>query len=1013
MRELAIVLLGSLVLLFAISSSALPPNHNTSVLPAGTAIVHDTAYIESGELLMMVNNNGSFAYDRTALFGKSDGLHFPGVCPQTVMFAAGLWLGAKVGSEIRVSAAEYAYDFRPGTMTGGAASPDDPRFRVYKIRRGDTRASNPDYLEWPYFDGAPTVKDFAGVDSLDDQGFRIPLLLGDEAVWTVFNDAGMSAHDSDPGSGSSGPLGIEAQLYAYAYDSTGDAGRIIFMIYTLINKGTNQLDSMHVAFWADPDVGYAGDDFVGCDTTINLGYSYNASAADALYGENPPAVGFAVLGGESKMTAFSKYINGIDPSSASESWNYMKGLNLGGDPYINPATGLATTYAVSGDPVTATGDLDNNAADRRYMATQGPSVLRPGDTLQVALAVLVGSTIPRDCLVSIFVDTVHAIHTTGTGVGGAYALVLDPDSTTGHEYQISFTGPPDDIRWNLYDLDLNQLLFSGLTDLKGTDDNSPQVDGLMVKVIGYTPGVESWEVPSGTRRFTWAGADAFNFEGFNGAIGWESPCHFFGICGEQGVSASRLRRVVLKCADVNSDGSYNPDGENVSYAYRYMRSAQLPPARPEFAPFISNAENYGYQSFEKSVPLSAWDVDSDPPRRLAMGFLENNVGGGLVDGTYWPPLTGIADNVAGTGPREWLWVFDVDYSEEPDPEYQVSALTNQLPVMYFSTMARRMEPPYSTDDHLLIIPTDSTWLFSEADTFQFVAPLPGGGGTLASATFGNLESVTNLRRVDSLAQAMFLSEHGGCIAPETPGAPSVSDTLVCPGAVCTVSWDATGGPFAVYDLYENDSLIRTTFDTLAQVHLSAGTYEYHLVVRNLCGSSSPGPSGPSIAVMIPPSSPSAPSVSDTFPCSNENYAVTWRTVPGANRYNLYQNGFLIASGPDTSYTFSYLAGSFAYSVWAGNNCGSGSYGPTESLTIAECYCHGDPVCDGMIVDVLDVLSIIGIAFSGEPLFKMQTCPKENTDLDCNGYTDLRDVVTAIDIAFRGASPEVRICDPCP
>lgn len=1013
MRKLAIVLLGSLVLLFAISSLALPPGNYTSVAPAGTAIVHDTAYIQSGELLMFVNNNGSFAYDRTAFFGKNDGLHYPGVCPPTVMYAGGLWLGAKVGGAVRVSAAEYAFDFRPGTMTGGVASPDDPRFRVYKIRRGDTRASNPDYLEWPYDDGAPTVKDYAGADSLDEQGFRIPLLMGDEAVWTVFNDADMSAHDSDPGSGSSGPLGIEAQLYAYAYDSTGDAGRIIFMKYTLINKGANQLDSMHVAFWADPDIGSAGDDYVGCDTAINLGYSYNATVTDALYGANPPAVGFAILGGDSRMTAFSKYINGTDPSTAIESWNYMKGLSLGGEPYVNPTTGHVTRYVVSGDPVTASGDLDLNAADRRYMATQGPSELSPGDTLRVAVAVLVGSTIPRDCVVSMFVDTVHAVHTAGTGAGGAYALVLKPDSTTGHEYQISFTGSADDIRWYLRDLDLGQLLFSGLTDLEGTDDNSPQVDGVMVKVIGFTPGVGSWEIPSGTRRFTWAGANAFNFEGFNGAIGWESPCHFFGVCGEQGVSASRLRRVVLKCADVNADGSYDPNGENVSYAYRYMRSAQLPPARPEFAPFISNAENYGYQAFQKSVPLAAWDVDAVPPRRLALGFLENNVAGGLVDGKYWPPLTGTADNVEGAGPREWLWVFDVEYSEQPDQAYQVSALFNQLPVMYFSTMARRMEPPYSTEDHFLIIPTDSTWFFSEADTFQFIAPPPGGGGALASAASGNLESITNLRRVDSLAQAMFLRDHGGCFAPAVPVAPSVSDTLVCPGSACTVSWSATDGPFVVYDLYENDSLIRTTSDTFALVHLTDSTYRYHLVVRNFCGSSPPGPSGPTVAVIVPPASPNAPTVTDTFPCSNENYAVTWRAVPGATRYNLYENSYLVASGPDTSYTFSHLAGSFAYSVWAGNNCGNGAYGLTETLMIAECYCHGDPVCDGVIVDILDVVSIIGIAFRGEPLFKMQTCPRENTDMDCNGYTDIRDVVTAIDIAFRGADPAVRICDPCP
>lgn len=131
--------------------------------------------------------------------------------------------------------------------------PDDPRFRVYKIHQGDTRASNPDYAGWLFDDGAPAVKDHAGQDSLDGEGYRIPLLHGDEAVWTVFNDANFAEHNSGPGSGSPGPLGVEAQLYAYAYDSTGDLGRIIFMQYTLINKSGNTLDSMHVAFWADPD----------------------------------------------------------------------------------------------------------------------------------------------------------------------------------------------------------------------------------------------------------------------------------------------------------------------------------------------------------------------------------------------------------------------------------------------------------------------------------------------------------------------------------------------------------------------------------------------------------------------------------------------------------------------------------------------------------------------------------------------------------------------------------------
>ena len=41
--------------------------------------------------------------------------------------------------------------------------------------------------------------------------------------------------------------------------------------------------------------------------------------------------------------------------------------------------------------------------------------------------------------------------------------------------------------------------------------------------------------------------------------------------------------------------------------------------------------------FRKSIPFAAYDVESNPPRRLSIGFLENNVVGGRVDGKYNPP----------------------------------------------------------------------------------------------------------------------------------------------------------------------------------------------------------------------------------------------------------------------------------------------------------------------------------------------------------------------------------------
>ena len=49
---------------------------------------------------------------------------------------------------------------------------------------------------------------------------------------------------------------------------------------------------MYLTYWTDDDLGFAGDDYVGCDTLLNLGYTYNGDNNDeGYYGTPPPAVG--------------------------------------------------------------------------------------------------------------------------------------------------------------------------------------------------------------------------------------------------------------------------------------------------------------------------------------------------------------------------------------------------------------------------------------------------------------------------------------------------------------------------------------------------------------------------------------------------------------------------------------------------------------------------------------------------------------------------------------------------
>ena len=92
----------------------------------------------------------------------------------------------------------------------------------------------------------------------------------------------------------SNPIGIEVQRTIWAYNRPDALGKTIFISYKLINKSGVELDTMYVAQWCDPDLGFAGDDAFGCDTTISLGFDYNGEARDTNFanlGFPPPSVG--------------------------------------------------------------------------------------------------------------------------------------------------------------------------------------------------------------------------------------------------------------------------------------------------------------------------------------------------------------------------------------------------------------------------------------------------------------------------------------------------------------------------------------------------------------------------------------------------------------------------------------------------------------------------------------------------------------------------------------------------
>lgn len=70
----------------------------------------------------------------------------------------------------------------------------------------------------------------------------------------------------------------------------------------------------------------------------------------------------------------------------------------------------------------------------------------------------------------------------------------------------------------------------------------------------------------------------------------------------------------------------------------------------------------------------------------------------------------------------------------------------------------------------------------------------------------------------------------------------------------------------------------------------------------------------------------------------------------------------------------------------------------------------DPVCDG-VLDVLDVVTVVGEAFRGDGPIVDSPCPHvSRNDANCDCVIDVFDVVEIVDRAFR--NNPAPLCDPC-
>ncbi len=252
-----------------------------------TTTVRDAEKLDVNQISMWLMNNGSFA--RNPVTGNA-GLEYPLGSDKYMVYTAGLWIAGKVNGEVRTSCTDYVAEYQGGIIfsNGQPADPTLEKYRLHKIKPGDSADPenpnyNPDYADWPVADGAP----------VDEYGN--PLIIGDQTIWFVMNDANESLH---AGAYNTSPLNIEVQVLAWAFDDElSPLERTVFFYYTIINKNSSPIEDAYIGLFADPDCGYANDDRAACDTSFGLSYDFNGDEIDEIFNLQVPAVGFCLLQG--------------------------------------------------------------------------------------------------------------------------------------------------------------------------------------------------------------------------------------------------------------------------------------------------------------------------------------------------------------------------------------------------------------------------------------------------------------------------------------------------------------------------------------------------------------------------------------------------------------------------------------------------------------------------------------------------------------------------------------------
>jgi len=209
---------------------------------------------------------------------------------ESIVCDQGPWVIGKINGTVSAGISYWGTSYMPGPVIGGRPAllvrpQDSLRYHPYRL---DARSDStiPDYSAWPADLGAPV-----------DQSGR-PRVSGDEMVWSVFNGADSTARPYGWVFGPFPHIPVEIQQAVYERAASASDTSLLastaFMEWTIVNKGTAVIESCYVALWTDIDFDNYEYNFPAVDTSLQVGYCWDAFAAPR---GSPFAVGYVLLHG--------------------------------------------------------------------------------------------------------------------------------------------------------------------------------------------------------------------------------------------------------------------------------------------------------------------------------------------------------------------------------------------------------------------------------------------------------------------------------------------------------------------------------------------------------------------------------------------------------------------------------------------------------------------------------------------------------------------------------------------